>query len=349
MFSTFSSLESVLTKQINNSLIGTNWSLKSDNTIIGGGLFTGPGPQTGSAIAMNSTGQYVLAISRATSKVIVSSDYGTTWASKTTSHGLPATFIVVGCACSAVGDIMYIAFFNGAIMKSTNYGSTWAYTSSNATNIYGVCCSADGSKILTACCDATLSLNMNLSINGGTSYTNIATGNGAPGVNGWSSYDMSPDGSKIMGCVPGGKIVYTTNDGGSWTIINSQNGNWGGIAVANDGTATVTCISLSGSVANSVLRWNGSTWTGVSSSIIPTDWTRNVSCSDDGRIILIAQQKNTGNGVLYLSRDSGATWEYNTAMGVSNWQSIAVSANGTRIMCAGSAINSRTGLYSSYN
>ena len=86
---------------------------------------------------MNSTGRYILAICRSANKVIVSNDYGATWASKTTAHGLPATFVVVGCACSAVGYIMYIAFFNGAIMKSTNYGGNWANTSSNASNIYG--------------------------------------------------------------------------------------------------------------------------------------------------------------------------------------------------------------------
>jgi hypothetical protein len=353
MFSTFSSSTSVLTKQINNSLIGTNWSLVSGTTIIGDGLFTGPSPQTGSAIAMNSTGKYILAICRSTSKIIVSADYGSTWTLLTTVDGLSPTFIVVGCACSALGDIMYLAFQSGNIKKSTNYGKNWTNTTSVAGNIYGVCCSADGLKILTASCDFTLGINMYLSTDGGDKFNTISTGNQSgqrPGPNGWISYGMSPDGSKIMGCVPSGNIYYSTNNGGNWTIINSQNGDWGGIAVANDGTATVTCRSLTGLVLNSVLRWNGSTWTGVSSTIIPTDLTRNVSCSADGKIILIAQQTNSANGgYLYLSRDSGVTWEKITVMGTSIWQSIAVSANGTRIMCAGSTINSKSGLYVSYN
>ena len=75
-----------------------------------------------------------------------------------------------------------------------------------------------------------------------------------------------------------------------------------------------------------------------------------MSCSADGKIILIAQQTNSANGgYLYLSRDSGVTWEKITVMGTSIWQSIAVSANGTRIMCAGNATNSKSGLYVSYN
>lgn len=347
MFSTFSSLASVLTKTINNPLIGTNWTMK-----LSGVNIATSANQNGTVIEANTTGQYILALNQGGKLVYTSNDFGTTWVSRTSAHGLPSGTALApsGCGVSGTGQYMYVAMAVGTIFKSSDYGVSWATLSGiPGLAYYSLSVSNDGQSVLcTQCSTGTTALY--LSTNGGTTFNNIAS-NTSPGGSGyWGSYSMSPDGTKIVACGwNNGKIVYTDNGGTSWTIIDNNSGGaqFGQIVVSNTGKCVVTIIS--GSQPNPVYIWNGTTWTGITGDMIMDDRTRICAASNDLSVILVSQCKTTNDGYLYLSTDGGITFKQLTAFGSSFYQAVGVSGDGKYLYCAGNATNSRFGLFSSFN
>jgi hypothetical protein len=292
-------------------------------------------------VEMSNNGQYVLAIAQSAAKVWTSSDYGATWTSRTSAHGQPTTLTPSGCGVSSDGSIMYVAHSGGSIYKSTNYGASWSATGAPVVNYYSLSCSNDGTKVV--CAQGSNGSNaLYYSSNGGTSFANIAANSGVTGY--WVAYCISPDGTYIV-ANDGSKVVLTSNAGASWSQISTSGYGNGAILVSNAGKVMLT--NISGGIP--VYIYNGSTWTGVSSTDIPYDRTRNMACSDDMSIILVAQCKTTGNGELYLSRDGGTTFNYVSSMGISFWQAVGVSGDGKYIWCSGSGLNSRNALYSSFN
>lgn len=353
MFSTFSSISSVITKNV-GPRIGNNWTSKLDGTTAQGGYqFTTNLQQNGTMIEMSNNGKYVLAIAQSAKKVWTSSDYGDTWTSRTSAHGQPTTLTPSGCGVSSDGSIMYVAHNGGSIYKSTDHGVSWSATGAPVVNYYSLSCSNDGTKVVCAQC-ATGSNALYYSSNGGASFANIAANSGGPGGSGgyWSAYSISPDGTIIVAGGYAGNIVLTSNAGASWSQISngaSVGYYTGQIVVNNAGKVMLTNINPTETVPRSVYIYDGTTWTGVSNTYIPVDRTRNMACSDDMSVILVAQCKTTGNGELYLSLNGGTTFNYVSSMGISFWQAVGVSGDGKYIWCSGSGLNNRNALYRSFN
>ncbi len=357
MFSTFTSLSSVITLK-SGPLIGTNWTSKLDTSALSITITTMT-PQSGTVIESDTTGRYILALGRgATNKIFVSNDFGATWTTSGAGQiGLTSTYFnPAGCGVSGNGAIMYVCFqintAGGSIYKSTNYGASWSQLTNAPSNLgfFNLSVSSDGNSIL--CASATSgSTVLMLSTNGGTSFANIASNSGInPTGNNWVSFSISPDGTKIVGCARSGGIFHTSNGGASWTNTFTTAGNsWGQCVVANDGKVVVTTISQNTNVPLSVYVWNGTTWTGITGDMIPTDRTRICAASDDLSVILVSQCKTTNDGYLYLSTNGGTTFRQLTAFGSSFYQAVGVSGDGKYIFCAGSATNNKQSLYSSFN
>jgi hypothetical protein len=108
----------------------------------------------------------------------------------------------------------------------------------------------------------------------------------------------SADGTKL---IAGTEISYdglyiSTNAGASWTPSGPSNEIWGAVASSADGSKLVAAV-----YASSVLN-------------------------NDGTDVYIG-------GPIYTSADSGVTWTP-TAAPMTNWQSVASSADGTRLVAA---------------
>jgi hypothetical protein len=349
MFSTFSTTLSVITKKV-GPLIGTNWSIK-----LNGAMNTISDIQTGTVIEADITGQYILAINQGDRLVYTTNDFGTTWVSRTSTHGLPSGTALApsGCGVSGSGQYMYVAMASvagvaGTIYKSSNYGVSWSRLSGiPGLDYYSLSVSSDGQSVLCTQCSAGTAA-LYLSTNGGATFNNIASNTSPGGADYWSSYSISPDGTKIVACGWVGKIVYSDNGGTSWTIIdnNPAGSSYGQIVVSNTGKCVLTIIL---GLANSVYVWNGTTWTGITVDMIPKDTTRICAASDDLSVILVSQTTASNNGYLYLSTDGGTTFKQLTAFGSSVYKAVGVSGDGKYIYCSGNNVNSKSSLYSSFN
>ena len=357
MFSTFASVSSIITKKV-GSLIGTNWTSKLDTNALGITITTMT-PQTGTVIETDTTGQYILALGRgASNKICVSNDFGATWTTSGAGQiGVPASnFNPCGCGVSGNGATMYVCIqintSGGSIYKSTNYGVSWTQVTNAPSNLgfFNLSVSSDGNSIL--CASATTgATTLMLSTNGGTSFANIASNSGMNVTNNyWKSFAISPDGSKIIGCGRSGGVFHSSDGGASWTNTFTTLGSTVGQSlVSNTGKAVLTTVGQNAGAPLSVYVYDGTTWTGITSTYIPVDKTLICSASDDLSVILVSQCKSTNNGYLYISRDGGATFQELTAFGSSFYQAVGVSGDGKYIFCAGTATNSKNALYSSFN
>jgi hypothetical protein len=79
-----------------------------------------------------------------------------------------------------------------------------------------------------------------------------------------------------------------------------------------------------------ISRDSGSTWT---PHLQDGPWWNSIACSADARR-LAAAHNNAYTGGIWLSADSGASWDEGFAPGTTIWQCLACSADGTRVVGA---------------
>src|SRR5262245_16612079 len=98
----------------------------------------------------------------------------------------------------------------------------------------------------------------------------------------------------------------------------------------------ILAMAVSASLLTMIRPSFSQTWTQTSAPV--TNWT-SIACSADGRnIVAVAGrfegfQTSYGVGQIYISDDSGTTWRLTSAP-VTNWASVASSADGTRLVAA---------------
>lgn len=120
-----------------------------------------------------------------------------------------------------------------------------------------------------------------------------------------------------------------------WTAANAPSVNWVSVAYSTNGDK----VAAVGQYDAIYLSTNfGLDWTIANAPI--TNWT-SVACSADGNKLFATVSKNQesypllpSQGPIYLSRDSGQTWTQSSAP-VTNWSSVACSADGKTVLAAG--------------
>jgi uncharacterized repeat protein (TIGR02543 family) len=120
-----------------------------------------------------------------------------------------------------------------------------------------------------------------------------------------------------------------------WTAANAPSANWISIAYSTNGDKVVA-VDLYNAI---YLSTNfGFDWT--LANLPRTNWT-SVACSADGNEIFATVSRDDkifpfvpSRGPIYISKDSGLTWMQSSAP-ITNWSSVACSADGKTVLAAG--------------
>jgi hypothetical protein len=126
-----------------------------------------------------------------------------------------------------------------------------------------------------------------------------------------------------------------------WTAPTSGSGyHLANLAASDDGTKMVSATT--GSTVYTSTD-SGTTWTPHTITGSTHSWV-GITASSDGTHLAMADYSDGATagvkGYLYTSTDSGATWTQQTGPGKQNWESIAASANGSKIIVSDSIDNS---------
>jgi len=215
------------------------------------------------------------------------------------------------------------------IYASTDAGATWTQTGAPSNNWSSVACSADGAKLVAVA-------------------TSFGRFGGSSGL--------------------GDGLIYTSPDlGATWTPTSAPSNTWSSVASSADGARLVA-------VAAPYYDWNGNqllgdgaiyssldsgaTWTRTTAP--SNHWTSVASSADGARLVAVAAPYwysdgtnwyYVGDGAIYGSLDSGATWTRTSAPS-NSWSAVASSADGAKLVAVASADASLTGpgqIYTSSN
>jgi hypothetical protein len=270
---------------------GYNW--KGTDTLA---VAYNSGQQWVSVAANQQGGKYVLSCDFVSGTVVMSTNYGVTWAAVS---GLP-TGSWQRVALSADGRFMYAANFGSTIWWSSNYGSTWTAYNALTANWYGLETSSDGQYVA-----ASYSTNGGIrNFKNGTlqsTYQDASARNmGIVAISSDAMYQYTYD-------VAYG-IYRSTNRGTTFARVNSLVTTWNGIATNATGKYVVAvCANTQPGIYMSYDY--GSNWTRVNS--LAKTWNR-CAMSPNGRII-VANIDAASSGGIYISVDYGRTWAATSA------------------------------------
>lgn len=211
-------------------------------------------------------------------------------------------------------------------------GQTWIPVASNQTWTC-IASSADGAKIVAGA----QFVPIYISTNAGATWA--ATGTPS---NLWTSIAASADGSMLVALTArwqDGLIYRSTNSGVDWIQTSEPALNTGGVACSADGREVVAVVQPGG-IYHSLD--SGATWA-VTSAPNTNYWT-SIACSADGTKVAAASANYAIPpflfvlGAIYLSSDSGETWNKASTTEGNIWGSIACSADGTRMIAADGSV-----------
>lgn len=187
---------------------------------------TQPGQRRWSSFACSSDGSKIVT-AEYDGNIWTSADSGTTWVEQTAPGAKPWSDI----ACSSDGSIIYAIESNGLCYKSNDSGVTWEVTDATASSCRCVACSADGSIVLAG---GSLTNNLYLSTNGGTSWTIPLTSND------FISVAMDSAGNNMVAVEVVGDVFVSNNGGLTWTNkTNDPQTNYYNSFVSNDGSTMI--------------------------------------------------------------------------------------------------------------
>jgi hypothetical protein len=260
----------------------------------------------------------------------------------------------------------------GAIYISQDSGGTWARSSAPSLSWAAVASSAAGT-ILAAAASGGYRTNgtyvggaIYTSLDSGATWTQAS----APS-NDWSSVGSSVDGTRLAAVasadasgIPGsGSIYLSTNSGQTWLQASAPSSDWASIALSAEGARLVAASSAMIDASGDV----GATWVPIravagSSAVIlsadgyrvvaaeggsvvtlpyfgpwrqasaPASWGTLAISADAGKLIVAGADHYTSSP-LYLSTNLGSTWMLKDAPS-NGWSSIALSADGTKMVAA---------------
>ena len=222
------------------------------------------------------------------------------------------------------------------IYTSTDYGATWTKKNSPEPRVAGlgrlssIVSSSDGTKLL-----STNLLNLYTSTDSGTTWTKRAH------PTRWGGIASSSDGTKLVAGEGNGSIYTSTNSGETWTqrIDGSTSGYWKAFASSADGTKLVTA-TVGGSEGGSIYYSINSGVSWIQSSAGAGRWPAFASSSDGSKIFTSRGGRyynSTDGGKIITSNNYGANWQELTGgIGNGNWDSIAISSDGSKLLTGNS-------------
>jgi hypothetical protein len=161
----------------------------------------------------------------------------------------------------------------------------------------------------------------------------------------------------IAGCIGSGAIYpstdtssnytnYTTGTGSSTWSSRAASKNWSSIATSADGTKLAACINTNNQNIYTSTD-GGSIWTErIGSGALLRSW-RAIASSSNGDILVAASRNSRGSaGSLFLSMDSGVSWQAQLDAGSKLWTGVTISSDGTKIAACAQNQYIVTGVYS---
>jgi hypothetical protein len=244
----------------------------------------------------------------------------------------------------------------GAIYTSADAGASWRSNNVPGWNWRSIASSTDGAKLIIAA-GLTGSISTNYII---VCSTNSFSTNGYPtnayatiscitnysGTNTYITcytnhiYCTSNVAVGYFGATGTGKIYTSTNSGASWSSNNVPGLGWSSVASSADGTklvaaATATYAAMNDTNGNPIITATGGIYTSTNSgaswnsnNVPEGDW-RTVAASADGARLFAAGTGGTG---FYGSTNSGTTWMSYAQPCFEAITSLALSADGTRLL-----------------
>ena len=224
---------------------------------------------------------------------------------------------------------------------STDKGTNWSETQpagNNNQNWTASAMSSDGQTIIVGVNGGRLYL----STNGGTTWSETQpAGNNNQN---WIASAISSDGQTIVAAAYNGRMYLSTNKGSTWSVIypfgsSTSNFRWITASISGDGTTIIA--GTDDMDAGLFLSTDGGiNWTWLAGSQgqspFPT-WDENwvtSSISEDGQVIIVANDNTWSGGELYLSTNGGTTWSTPRPAGSSykNWNTVSVSGDGLTLL-----------------
>jgi photosystem II stability/assembly factor-like uncharacterized protein len=236
-------------------------------------------------------------------------------------------------ASSADGSKLVAAASTGLIYISTNSGANWTFTSAPVGNWYSVSSSADGTKL------AAVSDNgpIYISTDSGTDWTLTD----AP-TNLWTSVASAADGNKLIAAALSTNAIYTSADSGTnWTQqTNTFNYSpfspFAAASSADGGKLVVVAYNVHYST-NSGTNWaqTGAPLT-LSTAVFPSQI---IASSADGSKWVAAEtfSDSANPAPIHTTTNSGTSWTL-TGAPSNYWVSVAMSADGSKIVAASSLV-----------
>ena len=266
--------------------------------------------------------------------IYTSTNSGATWtpAAAPTNNWNVVAISSDGARIVAVAGVLH----QGSIYTSIDTGGTWTPTSAPSYDWTSVASSADGTKLVAASLYDSL---IYTSPDSGASWKRaISTVDFY-----YTSVASSANGSKLVAASLGS--IYSSADMGvTWSPLTGAPipiRAWLSVASSADGTKLVACTDADYDSPDSLIYTSadsGATWTRTKA---PSNYWSSVTCSADGTVLaacagLLKEPEffwEGGGGVeaVYLSTNSGVTWEDSRAPGEA-WTSLAISANGKRLV-----------------
>jgi hypothetical protein len=213
------------------------------------------------------------------------------------------------------------------IYRSTNSGISWSKTSAPFQNCRSMLSSRDGTRLV-ATDDSTGYIYT--STNSGTTWAQ------ASALQQVNALATSADCTRLVTCGGWGPLYTSTNFGATF-IPSGPTNSWSAVASSADGIKLVA-VSTLGLIYLSTN--SGASWAPTSAPA--TNWTLVTSSADGTQLVAIGVYYYCPcpgqlvpcfdfRGVIYISRDSGASWSITTAP-QENWDSVVSSADGTRLV-----------------
>jgi hypothetical protein len=269
--------------------------------------------------------------------VYLSRDSGVTW-SKTS---LPATNWV-GVTTSANGNNLVATSYSGYVYRSTDAGATWTRVVSINDYFTGIGASSDGAYVSIV----TNRGAVYISSNSGVSFTKISRPQFANAItiNSSGQYQYITGSGNVSG------DIYKSSDyGASWTDVTASgtgsNLFYKSITTSSDGSLIAAAATAGSGTATGIFmsRDFGDTWFKATVSPDPGRWQAIASNNDGTRIIAASYGRD-----LYLSTDSGATWQNKTPISIGhnqNWSAVSITSDGMKF----AGVVSNGSIYTSNN
>ena len=236
-------------------------------------------------------------------------NFARTWSQLTNSP----TDNGVGISCSSNGQYILKLGWGAPCYLSNDFGNTWNAVSQIGSYQMFSSMSASGQYIL---------VSGFLSSNYGVSWSNIQSFNDSK---------ISETG-KYMVLATSSGIYYSNNFGATFTNCNVSGTNtWNSVAISADGS---TAIAVRGTSPVTIWKTTnyGTSWSEIYSN--PSNVSLgNISCSNDGKYILVALTQGT-SGKMYLSTNYGSSFSSISSLSDSNYFKVAMSSNGMYMVSA---------------